>query len=112
MQILTRILGKRGLSGLAALGLVSGAGIGAAQAESGTIWIEQGYPYGAMITQQAGVTVFRAMPPIKRVIVNPGGKTPLSLTINEMQVTEQTTVNNNIRVPGNGAWKRSRYRRY
>lgn len=92
--------------------LCSPALTGAAFADGETIRIEHGNAYGAIVTREAGVTVFRALPPTRRVIVNPGGQTPLSFSLNEMQVTEQTTVNNNFGVPQRTNWRQSRYRRY
>ena len=35
--------------------------------------------YGATVTVEQGVRVFRPLPPEGHVIVNPGGRTPLSL---------------------------------
>lgn len=108
----TRILRKKLVRLLLVAALFSPAGTGAAFADSGTIRIEHGNAYGAIVTREAGVTVFRALPPTKRVIVNPGGQTPLSLSLNEMRVTEQTTVNNYFGAPQRTNWRRSRYRRY
>ncbi|MEZ5815982.1 MAG: hypothetical protein R3D44_02740 [Hyphomicrobiaceae bacterium] len=39
--------------------------------------------YGATVTLEEGVRVFRPLPPHQRVIINPGGKTPLSLGFEE-----------------------------
>ncbi|MEZ5855585.1 MAG: hypothetical protein R3D67_12905 [Hyphomicrobiaceae bacterium] len=39
--------------------------------------------YGATVTLEAGVRVFRPLPPHDRVILNPGGATPLNLGIEE-----------------------------
>ena len=39
--------------------------------------------YGATVTLEAGVRVFRPLPPHDRVIINPGGKTPLYIGIGE-----------------------------
>jgi len=39
--------------------------------------------YGATVTLEEGVRVFRPLPPHQRVIINPGGKTPLSLGYEE-----------------------------
>lgn len=69
---------------LAATGLIAILG-SAAQAESGTVRIMHSEPYGAIVTKEAGVLVFRAVPPTRKVIVNPGGKTPLELKITEVR---------------------------
>lgn len=39
--------------------------------------------YGATVTVEHGVRVFRPLPPEGHVIVNPGGRTPLSLNVYE-----------------------------
>lgn len=111
MTDLTHKIRKALLGGLCAATLAATAGVGAACAESATVRIHNGTPYGAIVTRERGVTVYRALPPTQRVIINPGGKTPLSLTINEMEVSEQTTVNNVIRLPGQG-YRSNRYYRY
>ncbi|GAB4538254.1 MAG: hypothetical protein Tsb0019_39230 [Roseibium sp.] len=71
--------------------LIAAAGLGlvlgnAAQAESGTVRILHDEPYGAIVTKEAGVLVFRGLPPTRKVIVNPDGKTPLELK--QTEVTE------------------------
>lgn len=58
-------------------------------AESSTFRIETEPHRGAVVTIEAGVRVFRGMPPVERVVVNPGGQTPLALEL------KQTTVNEN-----------------
>ena len=40
--------------------------------------------YGATVTIEEGVRVFRPVPPHDRVIINPDGKTPLSLTVHQL----------------------------
>ncbi|WP_299483346.1 hypothetical protein [uncultured Roseibium sp.] len=59
----------------------------AANAESGTTRIVHDEPYGAIVTKEAGVLVFRGLPPTRRVIVNPEGKTPLDLKMTEVRET-------------------------
>jgi hypothetical protein len=71
----------------AGLSLLAGA---AAQAESGTTRIVHEEPYGAIVTKEAGVLVFRGLPPTRKVIVNPDGKTPLELK--QTEVTETNVV--------------------
>ncbi|ERP85894.1 hypothetical protein Q669_15895 [Labrenzia sp. C1B10] len=70
---------------LAAAGMSMALGV-AAQAESGTTRIVHDEPYGAIVTKEAGVLVFRGLPPTRKVIVNPDGKTPLELK--QTEVTE------------------------
>ncbi len=48
-----------------------------------TIRIETRPFYGATITIEEGVRVFRALPADRRVIINPQGTTPLSLNFDE-----------------------------
>lgn len=56
---------------------------------AGTTRIETRPFYGAVVTMEEGVRVFRPLPPTERVIVNPNGATPLSLGFNETYVTER-----------------------
>lgn len=44
-------------------------------------------PYGAIVTREAGVLVFRGLPPTREVVVNPGGKTPLELKQGDVSQT-------------------------
>jgi hypothetical protein len=48
-----------------------------------TTRIETRPVYGATVTLEHGVRVYRPLPPQDRVIINPGGKTPLTLNIGE-----------------------------
>lgn len=68
--------------------LCSSAAVSTASA-AGTTRIETRPFYGAVVTIEEGVRVFRPLPQTERVIVNPGGKTPLSLGFNETYVTER-----------------------
>ncbi|TYC52201.1 hypothetical protein FMN50_18970 [Rhodobacterales bacterium] len=68
----------------AALSFAAGS---AAFAESGTTRIVHDEPYGAIVTREAGVLVFRGLPPTRKVIVNPQGKTPLELKQTEVNET-------------------------
>ncbi len=54
----------------------------AAQAQT-TTRIETRPFYGATVTLEEGVRVFRPLPSHDRVIINPGGATPLNLTFEE-----------------------------
>jgi len=55
----------------------------AAFAEAVTTRIETRPFYGATVTLEEGVRVFRPLPRHDRVIINPAGRTPLSLGIND-----------------------------
>ena len=70
--------------------VIWGAFAGGAMAQdAGTIRIIHGEPYGAVVTSESGVLVFRALPATERVIINPEGKT--ALTFNTTQVNEVNT---------------------
>lgn len=62
----------------------------AAQAQS-TTRIETRPFYGATVTLEEGVRVFRPLPSHDRVIINPGGATPLNLTFEERRSVSHTT---------------------
>lgn len=68
------------------LGIVAGLGLLAgslpALAQS-TTRIELRPFYGATVTIESGVRVFRPLPPHDRVIINPGNATPLSLNVGD-----------------------------
>lgn len=82
------------ISKLFCIGVAAIAGLAAAlpaQAEgSGTTRIETRPFYGATVTIEAGVRVFRPLPTTKRVIINPDGETPVSLGFNETNVYERS----------------------
>lgn len=61
---------------------------GPAHAESFTTRIETRPFYGAVVTIEEGVRVFRALPPDRQVIINPN-RTPLVLGFNETTVYDQ-----------------------
>jgi hypothetical protein len=42
--------------------------------------------YGAVVTEEEGVRVFRPLPPHRHIIINPDGRTPLNLTIEDRSV--------------------------
>ena len=66
-----------------ALGILTGVSVcvasATALAEPVTTRIETRPFYGATVTLEEGVRVFRPLPRHDRVIINPGGQTPLSL---------------------------------
>ncbi|HML43952.1 MAG: hypothetical protein JNN24_19070 [Hyphomicrobium zavarzinii] len=67
----------RSLSAGAAALLLTAATVQAQDAH--TTRIEPSNAYGATVTIEEGVRVFRPLPSERHVIVNPGGRTPLSL---------------------------------
>lgn len=79
-----------GLAASALLALASPAVAGDAY----TTRIEPRAFYGASVTIEEGVRVFRPLPAERHVIVNPGGSTPLSLGYNDTRVIEQSTSQN------------------
>ena len=54
--------------------------VGARAQSPTTTRIETRPFYGATVTLEEGVRVFRPLPPHGRVIINPGGRTPLNLS--------------------------------
>lgn len=55
---------------------------------SHTTRIETRPVYGATVTIEQGVRVFRPLPPTQHVVVNPGGVTPLYLNQTDVNVTD------------------------
>lgn len=92
---------------LSLVALVAG-GTSAAFAQSSTIRIEPRPVYGATVTIEEGVRVFRPLPPEKYVIVNPNG-TPVNIGISEQRVinTTRSTSHNFSR----NTWRGWGYRR-
>lgn len=70
---------------LAAAGLSLVLGVSAQAGDTTRIVHDE--PYGAIVTKEAGVLVFRGLPPTRKVIVNPEGKTPLELKQTEVRET-------------------------
>ena len=62
----------------AAVAVVIGAPPAGAQ-DSYTTRIEPRPVYGATVTVEHGVRVTRPLPPVRQVIINPGGQTPVNL---------------------------------
>jgi hypothetical protein len=77
---------------LACLAFLAGAALAApALAQDAyTTRIEPRAYYGASVTIESGVRVFRALPPTRHVIVNPGGQTPLNLGYYDTRVVEHS----------------------
>jgi hypothetical protein len=69
--------------GLTALVTTASSALPALASESITTRIEPRPFYGASVTVEEGVRVFRPLPPHKHVVINPENKTPVSLIFNE-----------------------------
>jgi len=69
------------LSILVGIGIAAGSMPALAQS---TTRIEPRPFYGATVTIEAGVRVFRPLPPHDRVIINPNNATPLTLNIGDL----------------------------
>lgn len=54
--------------------------------EAYTTRIEPQAYYGAVVTLEAGVRVYRPLPPDRHVIINPDARTPLKLEFKETRV--------------------------
>jgi hypothetical protein len=50
--------------------------------------------YGATVTLEEGVRVFRPLPPHRHIVINPGHKTPVNITL-EDKVEHTTSTNYN-----------------
>lgn len=50
--------------------------------------------YGATVTIESGVRVFRALPPTRHMIINPHGQTPLHLGIEDTRIYEKSESHN------------------
>lgn len=70
------------------------AALPAAAGDAYTTRIEPRGFYGATISIEEGVRVFRPLPPVRHVIVNPGGTTPLNLSFSDVRVQEHRTNTN------------------
>jgi hypothetical protein len=63
--------------------IAANLGAGASAQDATTTRIETRPFYGATVTIEEGVRVFRPLPPHRHIIINPGAKTPLNLSLNE-----------------------------
>lgn len=70
------------ISAVCAFAVIGSAGVAA---DGYTTRIETRPTYGAVVSVEQGVRVFRPLPPVRQVIINPG-RTPLSLGFNETRV--------------------------
>jgi hypothetical protein len=69
--------------GLSALVTTASSALPALASESFTTRIEPRSFYGASVTVEEGVRVFRPLPPHKHVVINPENKTPVGLIFSE-----------------------------
>jgi hypothetical protein len=69
--------------GVAALVIAASPALPALANEASTTRIEARSFYGATVTIEEGVRVFRPLPAHKHVVINPENRTPVSLGINE-----------------------------
>jgi len=73
---------------LAGVGVAVGSLPASAQS---TVRIEPRPFYGATVTMEEGVRVFRPLPPHDRVIINPGNATPITIDVGDTR-TRRTYV--------------------
>lgn len=66
-----------------------------------TIRVEPRAFYGATVSLEAGVRVFRPLPPTTHMIINPN-RTPINLSIKEETTTINRTVNHNVTTHASG----------
>lgn len=78
----------------AAAATLAFAGASAPASAQSTTRIETRPFYGATVTLEEGVRVFRPLPVDRHVIINPEGQTPLALGFNETNVYERRVVKN------------------
>lgn len=76
---------------LAAAAMTVLSTVSASAGDAYTTRIEPRGFYGATISIEEGVRVFRPLPPVRHVIVNPGGTTPLNLSFSDVRVDERRT---------------------
>ncbi|MEM7775615.1 MAG: hypothetical protein AAF732_08400 [Pseudomonadota bacterium] len=106
------VIGRLGLATLAnivASAVVGALGVASASAQDAyTVRVEPRPYYGAVITIEEGVRVFRPMPPTRRMIVNPDNATPLTLSIKDVnkRVISRSTNHNYHYNSGPGAASR------
>lgn len=77
---------------LAAPVLAMTTSLASAQSASTTRIITDEHYAPATVAIENGVRVIRVLPPETRVIVNPGGETPLALSYNDTRVYERRSV--------------------
>ena len=88
----------------ACVALMSAASMAAA-GDAYTVRIEPRPYYGATVTIEEGVRVYRPLPPTRRMIINPDGATPLNLSLSEETKTvksRSTNYNHNTIVDRSG----------
>lgn len=68
--------------------------------EAHTTRIEPRAYAGAIVTVEAGVRALRPLPPTRHVIINPEGRTPLSLRLNETRIYDGRVIDHKPRHSG------------
>src|SRR5262245_55291654 len=68
-----------------------------AESEASTVRIDPRAYYGAVVTLEQGVRVWRPLPPTRHMIINPDDPTPLNLSLAD--VRETITSNNYVQAP-------------
>lgn len=81
----------RRLAGATLFSCLMSAASAVLAADGSTVRIEPRPVYGATVTIEEGVRVYRPLPPERYVVVNPGGATPLNLSIEEKRVIQRST---------------------
>lgn len=76
------------------LALTIGLGCAGAVHAQGVVRVEPRPFYGAVVTMESGVRVFRPLPADRYIVINPGHATPLSLGIQDTRVYERRTIHN------------------
>jgi hypothetical protein len=77
----TLAFGLIAAAGLAAGSLPALAQVYSTYVEPRTTRIEPRPVYGAIVTLEKGVRVFRPLPPHDRIIINPGNATPVGIDV-------------------------------
>ena len=78
-------------AGAVAVSMMAGA---AFAGDAYTVRIEPRAYYGATVTIEEGVRVFRPLPPTRRMVINPDGATPLNLSLSEETKTVKSRSTN------------------
>ena len=78
------------MAGLMAAALAAASAPAATAGESFTTRIEPRPFYGATVTIEAGVRVFRPLPPTRHMVINPNNATPLNLSYSDVRETRES----------------------
>jgi hypothetical protein len=83
MSLRLSVRARAGLPALAAFVAAVSLAPALALAQASTVRIETRPFYGATVTLEEGVRVFRPLPPHARIVINPGNRTPIHLGLEE-----------------------------